>query len=205
MQTSRRKVPGRLRMAAPLAVVGLVLVSCATPGISLFDLAPADGNTARAAAFQGQVSVACRYLDAGERVSYLTAHGHETLGLGLRQVSLVTFALTLVNGSEKQLTLDPGGIRLAVGIGPLLSPYSYAHLYMELPRGSDRQKILQDLQKTALDKPITIMPGEEVEKLLMFPRPPRVMENVSLLLAGLYAGNENAEAVLDFKAIDLER
>ena len=194
--------------ACRLAVVllwSVSLNSCASQGITLFKLIPAQGQMSTASVHNGQVVLAARYLDAGERVIYLTDKGYEALGLGLRRVSLVAFALSVKNGSDQGLILDPGSIRLAVGYGPLLSPYNYAHLYMELPKGSDRQRILQDLRKAIINKSTTIPPGQVSEKLLLFKRPEKVSPEAAVLFESFYVGGKELQTVLDFKAVDLEK
>jgi hypothetical protein len=191
-----------------MAAAGLglaLLASCASPGITLFKLTPAQGKVSTASVHNDQVVLSARYLDAGERMMYLTERGYEALGLGLRQVSLVTFVLSVDNGSDQSLELDPGSIRLAVGYGPLLSPYNYAHLYMELPRGSDRQRILEDLRKTVFDKSTTIAGGQVSEKLLLFKRPDKVGQEAAILFQRLFVGAEETRAVLDFRIVDLEK
>ncbi len=189
-----------------VAWIGLALLaSCASRGITLFKLTPAQGEMSTASVHDGQVLLSARYLDAGERMMYLTERGYEALGLGLRQVSLVTFVLSVDNGSDQSLELDPGSIRLAVGYGPLLSPKNYAHLYMELPPGSDRQRILEDLRKTVFDRSTTIAGGQVSEKLLLFKRPERVGPEVAILFQRLFLGVEENQAVLDFRTVDLER
>ena len=188
------------------AGIGLALLaSCASPGITLFKLTPAQGKISTASVHDGQVVLSARYLDAGERIVYLRERGYEALGLGLRQVPLVTFVLSVDNGSDQRLELDPGSIRLAVGYGPLLSPNNYAHLYMELPRGSDRQRILEDLRKAVFDKSTTIAGGEADEKLLLFKRPDKVGPEAAILFQRLFVGGEETQAVLDFKTVDLEK
>ena len=181
------------------------LASCASSGITLFKLAPVQGQISTASVHDGQIVLSARYLDAGERMMYLREKEYESLGLGLRQVSVVTFALSVENGSDQKLILDPGSIRLFVGYGPLLSPYSYVHLYMELPRGSDRQRILEDLRKAVFDKSTTIPPGEVSEKLLLFKRPEKVGPEAAILFERLYVGGEETQAALDFKAVELEK
>ncbi len=189
--------------AATLWVV--FLGSCASSGITLFKLTPAQGQIATASVYDDQVVLSARYLDAGDRMIYLRERGYEALGLGLRQVPMVTFALYVDNGSEQRLILDPASIRLAVGFGPLLSPYNYAHLYMELPRGSDRQRILKDLRKATFDKSTTVSAGEVSEKLLLFKRPEKVGPEAAILFERLYLGGEELQTLLDFKTVDLER
>lgn len=189
-------------------IVGLwavFLISCASSSITLFELTPVHGQASTAKVYKDQVILSAVYLDAGERMSYLRERGYEALGLGLRQVPLVTFLLSARNGSDQNLILDPGSIRLAVGIGDLLSPYNYAHLYMELPRGSDRQRILEDLRKAIYDKSTTIEPGVMSEKLLLFKRPEKVGPQAALLFQRLYVGGAETQAALDFVAVDLER
>ena len=117
----------------------------------------------------------------------------------------VNVSASVRNGSDQNLILDPGSIRLTVGIGDLLNPYNYAHLYMELPRGSNRQKILEDLRKAIYDKSTTIEPGNMSEKLLLFRRPEKVGPQAALLFQRLYVGGIETQAVLDFVAVDLER
>jgi hypothetical protein len=192
-------------MLAALWVCTAVLASCASSGITLFKLAPVQGQISTASVHDDQVVLSARYLDAGERMSYLRERGYEALGLGLRQVPLVTFVLWVDNGSDQSFILDPGSIRLAVGYGPLLSPNNYAHLYMELPRGSDRQRILEDLRKAIFDKSATIEPGEVSEKLLLFKRPEKVGPEVAILFERVYLGGEETQAVLDFIAVDLKK
>jgi len=191
-----------------LAAVGLGVVflsSCASSTLTLFNLVPVHGQVSTASIHNDQVVLSARYLDAGQRMEYLREKGYETLGLGLSQISLVTFVLSVDNGSDQKLVLDPGSIRLAVGLGPLLSPYNYAHLYMELPRGSDRQRILDDLRKAIFDKSTTISPGEVSEKLLLFKRPEKVGLEAAILFERLYVGGMETRAVLDFLAVDLEK
>jgi hypothetical protein len=185
---------------------GLVmLASCASSGITVFKLIPPEGAQSTASVYDGQVNLSGKYLDAGERIAYLTDAGYESLGLGLRPVPLVTFVLTVRNGSGEKVIIDPGSVRLAVGYGPLLSPYNYAHLYMELPRDSDRQGILEDLRMAVLDKSTTLQPGETMEKLLLFKRPEKVGPEALLIFERLYVGGEEIQAALDFLAVDLEK
>jgi hypothetical protein len=76
---------------------------------------------------------------------------------------------------------------------------------MELPRGSDRQRILEDLRKGIYDKSTTISPGEVSEKLLLFKRPEEVGPEAAILFERLYVGGQGAQAVLNFRAVDLEK
>lgn len=184
--------------------LGIVVISCASPGISEYRMIPTRGKTATTSAYEEKVLFSSRYLDAEERMIYLRDKGHESLGVGLRQISFLTFVLEVQNLTDRELILDPGSIRLAVGIGPLLSPYNYAHLYLELPRGSDRQRILEDLRMAIYDKSTSIHAGESMEKLLLFKRPEEVGPAAAILLNRLYLGGEESEAVLDFTTVDLE-
>ena len=180
------------------------ITSCASSDITLFKLEPADGQISSQAIHDGKVVLSARYLDAAERVDYLRQMGYEVLGQGLRQVSLVTFALEVENGSDQPCILDPASIRLIVGYGPPLSPYNYAHLYMELPSNSDRQRILMELRNAVFDKSTTIKPGEKTGKLLLFSRPEKVSPVASVIFERLYVGDKEYQAALDFKAVDLE-
>lgn len=202
---SRTRLSLKVFNAAAGILCAAALASCASKGIGLFKLTPVQGQVASVSIHNDQVTLAARYLDAGERMSYLTDLGYESLGLGLRQVSLITLVFTARNGSDQELLMDPGSIRLAIGMGPLLSPYNYAHLYMELPRGSDRQRILEDLKEAVYDKSTTVKPGQVSEKLLLFKRPEKVGPEAALLLQRLYVGGEETQAVLDFVAVDLEK
>jgi hypothetical protein len=199
---------GIINKVCLLAAVGLgmvVLVSCASSGITLFKLAPAQGQFSTASIYDDKVTLSARYLDAGERVVYLSEKGYEALGLGLRQVPMVAFALQVDNRSDQKLILDPGSIRFTVGYGPLLSPYNYAHLYMELPRGSDRQRILEDLSKAIFTKSTAVLPGQAMEKLLLFQRPEKVGPEAAVLFERLYVGGKELQTLLDFTAVDLEK
>jgi len=193
----------KVRLLAAVWLGAASLASCASPGITLFKLAPVQGQISTASVHDDEVVFSARYLDAGERMVYLRDMGYEALGLGLRQVPLVTFVISVKNGSDQGVILDPGSIRLAVGYGPLLSPNNYAHLYMELPRGSGRQRILEDLRKAIFDTSTTIGSGEVSEKLLMFKRPERVGPKVAIFIERLYVGGEETRAALDFMAVDL--
>jgi hypothetical protein len=192
------------RPAAVLLWVAL-LSSCASSGITLFELAPAQGQISTVSIHNNKILLSARYLNAGDRMTYLREKGYEALGLGLRQVPMVAFFLSVENGSDQRLILNPGSIRLAVGYGPLLSPYNYAHLYMELPRGSDRQRILEDLRKAIFDKSTTIPAGVVREKLLLFKRPEKIGPKAAILFERLYVGGEETQAVLDFTTVDLEK
>ena len=183
----------------------VLLVSCASSGITQFELVPAEGQVSSTSVHDDKVLLSARYLDSDQRMTYLREKGHEALGLGLRQVPLVTFSLTVNNRSGQEIILDPGSIRLAVGYGPLLSPYNYAHLYMELPRGSGRQRILEDLRKAIFDKSTTIKPGEIIEKLLLFKKPEMASEEAAILFQRFYVGGEEMKATLSFKVVNLEK
>ena len=204
MVTCKAGIICKVRMLAAVGLGVVFLSSCASSTLTLFNLVPVQGQVSSASIHNDQVVLSARYLDAGQRMEYLREKGYETLGLGLSQVSLVTFVLSVDNGSDQKLVLDPGSIRLAVGYGPLLSPYNYAHLYMELPRASDRQRILDDLRKAIFDKSTTISPGEVSEKLLLFKRPEKVSPEAAILFERLYVGGMVTQAVLDFVAVDLE-
>jgi len=203
MLTFKTGMTCKVRLLAVVALGLVFLASCASSSITLFELVPPQGPRSTALISDDQVTLSARYLDAGERMTYLSGKGYEALGLGLRQVPLVAFVLSVDNGSDQNLILDPGSIRLAVGYGPLLSPYNYAHLYMELPRGSNRQRILEDLRKAIFDKSTTILPGEMKEKLLFFKRPEKVGPEAAVLFESIYVGGEELQAVLDFLAVDL--
>lgn len=205
MVRSRMRRYRKVFFAVLVTLCAAALASCASEGIGVFKLTPVKGQAATVSVHNGQVTLSARYLDAGQRMTYLQDLGYEPLGLGLRQVSLVTFLVNVRNNSTGELLMDPGSIRLAVGMGPLLSPYNYAHLYMELPRGSDRQRILGDLKEAVYDKSTTIPPGRTMEKLLLFKRPEKVGPEAALLFQRLYVGGQETQAVLDFVAVDLER
>jgi len=205
MVTSELRSIFRICGATAIGFWVAYLVSCASPGITLFKLVPAQGPISEAVVHKGQVILSADYLDVGRQTSYLREKGYEALSSGLRQVPMVTFALRVRNDSDQEVIMDPGSIRLAVGYGPLLSPYNYAHLYMELPRNSDRQRILEDLSKAVFGRTETIFPGEMIEKLLLFKRPEMVSPKASVLFERLYVGGEETQAVLDFSAVDLER
>lgn len=205
MGISNTRYIQRFSLPAAFLLFLAILSSCASPGITVFELAPVSGKVSTASLQDGQLVFAARYLDPDQRMTYLREKGYEALGLGLRQIPFVAFSLRVENGSDQELILDPGSIRLAVGYGPLLSPYNYAHLYMELPQGSDRQQILVDLRKAVFEKSTTIAPGEGIEKLLLFKRPERVGPKVAILFERLYVGGIELQAVLDFVAVDLEK
>ena len=152
MMTCKSGIIWKVRLLTAVGLGAAFLASCASPGITLFELVPAQGQLATALIHNDQVTLSARYLDTGERVAYLREEGYETLGLGLRQVPLVSFVLSVANGSDQNMILDPESIRLVVGYGPMLSPYNFVHLYMELPRGSDRQRILEDLRMAIFNK-----------------------------------------------------
>ena len=204
MVTCKAGIICKVRVLAAVGLGVVFLSSCASSTLTLFNLVPVQGQVSSASVYNDKVVLSARYLDARQRLEYLREKGYETLGLGLSQVSLVTFVLSVDNGSDQKLVLDPGSIRLAVGYGPLLSPYNYAHLYMELPRASDRQRILDDLRKAIFDKSTTISPGEVSEKLLLFKRPEKVSPEAAILFERLYVGGMVTQAVLDFVAVDLE-
>ena len=203
MMTYKLGIICKVRSLAAVVLGVAFLASCASSAITLFKLVPAQGQISKVSIHNDQVVLSARYLDAGEQVAYLREKGYEALGLGLRRVPLVAFVLSVDNGSDQNLILDPGSIRLAVGYGPRLSPYNYVHLYMELPRGSNTQRILEDLRKVTFDKSTTIPPGQVNEKLLLFKRPEEVSPEAAVLFERLYLGGEELQTVLDFKTVDL--
>jgi hypothetical protein len=194
----------RLKVAA-LCLSFFLVAGCASSGITLFDLQPAQGEVASKGLTDGSVTVTARYLDAGELTQYLTTQGYESLGLSLRQVPLLTFLFTVQNRSTGSLTVDPAGIRVAIGEMDMLRPYNYAHLYLALPEGSGRQKILQDLKNVIYERPVQLDPGTAEEKILLFRRPGIVGEEVSLLINGLYLGGRGVDTVLQFTTVDLAK
>ncbi|MCK5352287.1 hypothetical protein KAJ77_06900, partial [bacterium] len=87
-----------------LAAVGLGVVflsSCTSSTLTLFNLVPVQGQMSSASVYNDKVVLSARYLDARQRLEYLREKGYETLGLGLSQVSLVTFVLSVDNGSDQ--------------------------------------------------------------------------------------------------------
>jgi len=189
--------------AALLCILLSLLAGCASPGITLFDLQPTQGDQATATLADGAITVTARYLDTGEQTQYLTTVGYEPLGLSLRSVPLLTFLFTVQNRSTQPLTVDPAGIRVAIGEMDLLRPYNYAHLYLALPPGSGRQKTLQDLKNVTYERPVMLEPGTSEEKLLLFRRPAIVGEEVTLLINGLYLGGQGVDTTLPFTPVDL--
>ena len=205
MVTCKESSIFRACMTATAILWAVLLVACASSGITQFEMVPPEGQVSSTSVLDEKVLLSARYLDSDQRMIYLREKGYEALGIGLRQVSLETFSLTVSNRTDQEIILDPGSIRLAVGYGPLLSPYNYAHLYMELPRGSGRQKILEDLRKAIFDKSTTIKPGEMIEKLLLFKKPEMAREEAALLFQRFYVGGEEMKATLSFKVVDLEK
>ncbi|MGD8352533.1 MAG: hypothetical protein PVJ01_00080 [Pseudomonadota bacterium] len=195
--------PGMVVTAGCIALV--LLVSCATKkGITLFKLVPVKGQVSSASISEGKIILSARYLDAGERAMYFREMGFETLGQGLLRVPMTSFLLNLENRSNQDLILDPSSIRFASGYGPMLSPYNYAHLYMQLPQGSDRQRILLDLRKAIYDKTTTLAPGQTSGKLLLFDRPEKVGPVANITFNRLYVGGKEHQVALEFVAVDLE-
>lgn len=205
MVTPKTKLMCKICVAVAVCLGLAFLASCASSSITLFKLEPEQGDLSIGSVHDGRVVLSARYLDAGQRMVYLREKGFEVLGLGLRQVSMVTFVFAVENGSDKEFILDPGSIRLVVGYGPPLSPYNYAHLYMELPQGSDRQRILMDLRKAGFSTSVTLSPGEKIEKLLLFARPEEVGPEAAILFERLYVGKKEYQTSLKFKAVDLEK
>jgi hypothetical protein len=118
---------------------------------------------------------------------------------------MTSFLLKIENRSDQEFILDPASVRFAPGYGPLLSPYNYAHLYMELPHGSDKQKILLDLRKAIYERSTSLPPGHTIEKLVLFKRPEKVGPFASIILERLYVGGKEQQVSLEFKAVDLEK
>jgi hypothetical protein len=187
-----------------LAIVTVfLLVACAsTTGITGFYLDPADGE--RSVFTHEGLRISSRYLDDGERVQYLRASGREALAREIGELPLSTFLLDIANGSGSEVIVNPASIRFVPGSGPMLSPVSYAHLYMVLPREEGRQTVLREFQGITFDRPVTVPPGGREEKLLLFQRPEKVAKEVAVVLDGIYLGGAHMNAVLDFKAIPLE-
>jgi len=122
-----------------------------------------------------------------------------------RDLPLTTFLLRAANESDREAIIDPAGTRFVAGFGPMLSPMSYAHLYMDLPRGPARQKVLMKIQGIAFDRLINLPPGENVERVLFFRRPEKVGEDVNIVFRSLYLGGvQVGPAALSFKAFPLE-
>ncbi|UCG38526.1 MAG: hypothetical protein JSV00_10210 [bacterium] len=201
----RASLRGALMGLAGLLLVAYWVMSasgCASSGIALFDLEPSKGG--RASFEQEGITLEAVYMDVGERTQYLVDRGREQLAIGLRPVNLATFVIMVRNGSGREVVVDPSGIRLVVGFGPTLSPLSYAHIYMELAQGAGRQRVLQELQGVVLERPVTVMPGDTMEQILLFSRPEQVAEEVVVLFSGLYVAGRSLEAVLSFRAVSLE-
>jgi hypothetical protein len=181
----------------------LFLWSCASSSVANFHLDPVKGEIA-SFSHEGLV-LTSRYLDEDGRNEYFRTKGQEVLSRELHGLSLVTFLLAAANNSGRESILDPAGTRLITGFGPTLSPMSYAHLYMELPRGPSRQNVLKELQGIAFDRPVNVRSGERVEKVLFFKRPEKVSEDVSIVFESLYLGGSLVpDAVLRFRAFPTE-
>jgi hypothetical protein len=186
-----------------LVLTTVFLTACASArGIENFYLNPADGDMA-AFTHEG-LTVSSRYLDVNDRVQYLRASGREALARETRELPLSTFLLKIVNAGDAEVIVDPAGIRLLTGFGPMMSTVSYAHLYMALPGKEGRQVVLQELQGVALDRPVTVPPGGRKEGLLFFQRPRTVAKDVAVVLGGLYKGGALLDGVLAFEAVPLE-
>jgi len=145
------------------------------------------------------------YLDEDGRNEYLRASGQEALSRELRGLSLITFLFKAANESVQEAIIDPAGTRLVSGFGPPLSPMSYAHLYVDLPRSSARHRVLKGLQGIAFDRPLIVPPGGSAEKVIFFRRPEQVGEEVNIVFGSLYlGGSQVGQATLSFRAFPLE-
>ena len=186
-----------------LITVGSALIwACASAGISNFDLEPAVGDQV---SFNHQgLTIISLYLNDDDRMEFLRAAGREALSREIRELKLTTFSLTVTNNSDREVIVDPAGIRFASGYGPAQSPMSYAQLYMALPRGAGRQTVLQEIQGIAFDKPVAIPPGSMEEGMLFFLRPEKVGREVAIVLDSLYLGGAQLKALLAFKSVSLE-
>lgn len=200
------KVPWKENLSAVtvfLAVALFFMVSCATNReIQNFHLNPADGD--RAVFTHEGLTIALRYLEESDRTQYLRTCGRESLARGIRELSLSTFLIEVINNSDSEVIADPASIRLVTGTGQTLSPMNYAHLYLALPRGEGRQAVLQELQGVAFDRPVTVPQGGREDGLVFFQRPEKVSKEVAVVLGGLYIGGAQLKAILTFKAVPNE-
>lgn len=181
----------------------LLLCGCASPGVKgPFALLPGEGKEA---SFEREgLVVASRHLAGTEGADFLRSRGLKALSADLGKLPLTFFRLRIVNRSREEAIIDPAGTRLVTDSGPALSALTFVHLYQDISPGPPREELLGGFREISFDRPESVVPGGELDRVLLFRSPEKVGEGAVLVFRSLYlGGKEVEEGQLPFRAVPL--
>ena len=113
----------------------------------------------------------------------------------------LVFSLSLENRGTKRLSFDPRMATLMTTEGAPMSARDYTSLYaeFELAGLDDVPARMDAFRETCFDSQVTLLPGEKVQRLIVFTRDKDMGKDAALVLEGLYMGHKPRTVRLVFK------
>jgi hypothetical protein len=192
--------------AAMLILALMLLTACAEPGIQAEKEAERGVKYEYDAGFVRYVSddllVEAQYLSPGRADLYYSYFRDGKYDNPFTK-SFAVFSVSFTNKGKGRLSFDPKMAMLLSGKGAPMSALDFTSLYAELSLvgADDMEGRMRAYKETCFDSQVTIMPGERMQRLIVFTRDSEMGKGGSLVLEGVYMDHKPRTVRLTFKEL----
>ena len=157
-----------------------------------------EGDTVRAT--PKEMSVEATYLSPDGLDIYYSAFRDGKYKNPFSPKSYLIFSLTVENKTKNKMTYNPKMTFLQTTSSRPVTAKDLSGVYMdfEFAQLDDIEERADAFKASCYDTSCTIMPGESVQKLIVFPRED-IKNSATLLVESLYSGYESRPIALKFK------
>ncbi len=116
-------------------------------------------------------------------------------------LSFMVFSLSLENKGDKKIMFNPRMTLFVTEKREPIAPKDFSSLYSDfsMAEADDVDKRMETFKVSAFDTSETLMPGETVQKLMVFPRTEETAGGGVFLFNGLYVGDKARNATIQYK------
>jgi predicted small lipoprotein YifL len=191
---------------ALLFVAALALGSCATPQKGPLTLYPDEKALKEAKAYSmdnGGIVFADKSIRLALRLVKGAGQEAGVVKQGITKAvgdEATIFLLSIENSSKTNVLLNPVQTTLHYDTGSIDRPMGYPDLYERLARGRGEgedmaiEEELKEVKDEFYDLPMTIAPGDKVERLLLFHPVPPDSKKATLMIRDIYIGRHTVDA-----------
>ena len=192
---------------AALIVLALILLAaCADPGKLM------EGDTAPGARYEFDAGFV-RYIsdDLMVEAQYLSPEKADLYFSYFRDGkyknpftrSFAVFSLSISNRGKGRLSFDPKMAMLLSVKGAPMAALDFTSLYAELALtgAGDMEERMKAYRETCFDSQVTVMPGERLQRLIVFTRDKEMGKGASLVLEGIYMDHQPRPVRFPFKEL----